>query len=78
MGVIRLDVRQHRIKAIDEPAYFVFGFLDRSQVKAALLAIPALGEWPKPVDWLGIVVITVGVYLASGGPLPTRLMRALR
>jgi drug/metabolite transporter (DMT)-like permease len=45
---------------------------------AALLAIPALGEWPKPVDWLGIVVITVGVYLASGGPLPPRVMRARR
>ena len=45
---------------------------------AALLAIPALGEWPKPADWLSIVVITVGVYLASGGPLPTRVVRSLR
>jgi drug/metabolite transporter (DMT)-like permease len=53
-------------------------FIALGPVMAALLAIPALGEWPKPVDWLGIVVITVGVYLASGGPLPPRVMRARR
>jgi drug/metabolite transporter (DMT)-like permease len=53
-------------------------FIALGPVMAALLAIPALGEWPKPVDWLGIIVITVGVYLASGGPLPTRMVRSLR
>lgn len=37
---------------------------------AALLAIPILGEFPKPVDWLGIITISIGVFLASGGPLP--------
>lgn len=37
---------------------------------AALLAIPLLGEFPAPADWLGIGAITIGVYLASGGPLP--------
>jgi len=37
-------------------------------VIAALLAIPVLGEWPKPIDWLGIVVITVGVYRRERRP----------
>ena len=37
---------------------------------SALFAIPLLGEWPSEADWLGIVLISAGVYLASGGPLP--------
>ena len=35
---------------------------------SALFAIPLLGEWPSDADWVGIVLITAGVYLASGGP----------
>jgi drug/metabolite transporter (DMT)-like permease len=42
---------------------------------AALLAIPTLGEIPAVTDWIGIATISVGVYLASGGPLPDRLRR---
>lgn len=34
----------------------------------ALIAIPLLGEWPSRPDWLGIGLISAGVYLASGGP----------
>jgi hypothetical protein len=30
-----------------------------------------LGEWPSATDWLAIPVISVGVYLLSGGPLPS-------
>jgi len=37
---------------------------------SALFAIPLLGEWPHATDWLGIVLISAGVYLASGAPLP--------
>ena len=37
---------------------------------SALLAIPLLDEWPNETDWVGIVLISAGVYLASGGPLP--------
>jgi drug/metabolite transporter (DMT)-like permease len=37
---------------------------------SALFAIPLLGEWPNQTDWVGIVLIAAGVYLASGGPLP--------
>jgi drug/metabolite transporter (DMT)-like permease len=36
----------------------------------ALLGIPILGEWPKPIDWMAIGLISAGVYLGSGGPLP--------
>jgi drug/metabolite transporter (DMT)-like permease len=40
----------------------------------ALLGIPVLGEWPKPIDWTAISLISAGVYIVSGGPLP-RLSR---
>ena len=36
----------------------------------ALLAITVLGEWPSAIDWIAITVISAGVYLLSGGPLP--------
>ena len=39
---------------------------------SALFAIPLLGEWPDRTDWLGIALISSGVFLASGGPLPIR------
>ena len=38
---------------------------------SALLAIPLLGEWPNEIDWVAIALISAGVYLASGGPLPS-------
>jgi drug/metabolite transporter (DMT)-like permease len=38
----------------------------------ALLAIPVLGEWPAMTDWIAMVLISVGVYIASGAPLPGR------
>ena len=41
----------------------------------ALMGIPALGEWPSSLIWAGIVIITAGVYLASGAPLPTLRVR---
>jgi drug/metabolite transporter (DMT)-like permease len=37
---------------------------------SALFAIPLLGEWPNETDWVGIVLISAGVYLTSGGPWP--------
>jgi drug/metabolite transporter (DMT)-like permease len=42
----------------------------------ALFAIPVLGEWPQNQDWAAIVLISAGVYIVSGGPLPRRLQRA--
>ena len=38
----------------------------------AILAIPVLGEWPAPRDWIAMLLISGGVYIASGGPLPAR------
>jgi drug/metabolite transporter (DMT)-like permease len=45
-------------------------FVALAPVMAALMAIPALGEWPTSIDWLAIGMITAGVYLASGAPVP--------
>jgi drug/metabolite transporter (DMT)-like permease len=40
-------------------------------VLSALFAIPVLGEWPNEAEWIGIALVSVGVYLASEGPLPS-------
>ena len=37
---------------------------------SGLLAILLLEEWPTASGWAGITLITAGVYLAGGGPLP--------
>jgi drug/metabolite transporter (DMT)-like permease len=39
---------------------------------SALFAIPLLAEWPNESSWIAIVFVSIGVYLASGGPLPQR------
>ena len=36
----------------------------------ALLGIPVLGEWPSMPDWVAICLISAGVYIVSGGPMP--------
>jgi len=38
----------------------------------ALMAIPILGAWPSAIDWIAITLISIGVYVISGGPLPRR------
>ncbi|HUI96018.1 MAG TPA: EamA family transporter [Xanthobacteraceae bacterium] len=50
-------------------------FVALGPIMASLLAIPALGEWPSPLDSFAIGAIATGVYLASGAPLPRRLSR---
>lgn len=45
-------------------------FVALGPIMAALMAIPALGEWPPNIAWAAILTITAGVYLASGAPLP--------
>jgi drug/metabolite transporter (DMT)-like permease len=37
---------------------------------STLFAFFLLGEWPSTSDWSGIAAVSIGVYLASGGPLP--------
>ena len=36
---------------------------------SALFAIPLLGEWPSGSDWAAIMLVSIGVYLTSGGPM---------
>jgi drug/metabolite transporter (DMT)-like permease len=38
----------------------------------ALFGIPVVGEWPATIDWLGIILISIGVYFVSGGPMPVK------
>ena len=45
-------------------------FVALTPVVTGLMAIPVLGEWPVPIDWIAIVLISGGVYVVSGGPLP--------
>jgi drug/metabolite transporter (DMT)-like permease len=48
-------------------------FVALTPAATALMAIPILGEWPSAIDWIAIVLISLGVYVASGGPLPAPL-----
>jgi drug/metabolite transporter (DMT)-like permease len=43
-----------------------------SPVMTTLLAIPILGERPATSDWIAMLLISGGVYIASGGLLPAR------
>ena len=47
-------------------------FVALTPAMTALVGIPILGEWPSPIDWMAIALISGGVYLVSGGPLPAR------
>ncbi len=38
---------------------------------SALFAVPLLGERPGGAGWVGIALVSAGVYLLSGGPLPS-------
>jgi drug/metabolite transporter (DMT)-like permease len=48
------------------------GFAALAPAIAAILAIPILGEWPATSDWIAMLLISGGVYIASGGVLPAR------
>jgi drug/metabolite transporter (DMT)-like permease len=50
-------------------------FVALTPATTALLAIPVLGEWPSAIDWIAITVISAGVYLLSGGPLPRGIQK---
>ncbi|GEM_PF-3253809 len=41
-------------------------------VMVVVLGTPVLGEWPDWIDWIAIILISTGVYVVSGGPLPRR------
>lgn len=48
-------------------------FVALTPVVTAMIAIPVLGEWPSLVDWVSIAIISVGVYVVSGGRLPAKV-----
>ena len=45
-------------------------FVALTPLATALMGIPFLGEWPSTIDWIAIALISIGVYVLSGGPLP--------
>lgn len=45
-------------------------FVALTPAMTAIMAIPLLDEWPSAVDWSAIVLISIGVYVVSGGPWP--------
>jgi drug/metabolite transporter (DMT)-like permease len=51
-------------------------FVALTPVMTGLMGIPVLGEWPPATDWVAISVISIGVYVVSGGPLPRRVTTA--
>jgi drug/metabolite transporter (DMT)-like permease len=51
-------------------------FVALGPIIATLMAIPVLGEWPSSIAWVAISIISTGVYLASGGPLPVTWLQA--
>lgn len=61
----------HLLGASNAAAFVALG-----PIMATLMAIPVLGEWPSGIAWAAILIISTGVYLASGGPLPATQLRA--
>jgi drug/metabolite transporter (DMT)-like permease len=49
-------------------------FAALAPVITAIFAIPVLGEWPVTSDWIAMLLISGGVYIASGGLLPARFV----
>ena len=45
-------------------------FLALTPAMTALMGIPILRELPSATDWMAITLISAGVYVVSGGPLP--------
>jgi drug/metabolite transporter (DMT)-like permease len=43
---------------------------------SALFALPLPGELPSRPGWVAISLISLGVYLANGAPLPPRRRRS--
>ena len=52
-------------------------FVALTPAMTGVIGIPILGEWPSPIDWLAIAMISIGVYAVSGGPLPTQQPKRL-
>jgi drug/metabolite transporter (DMT)-like permease len=66
--IVSLVLYARAVAILGAPGGSAFGAL--VPALSALFAIPLLGEWPGTADWAGIALISAGVYLASGAPLP--------
>jgi drug/metabolite transporter (DMT)-like permease len=67
-GIVALLMYGHMVSILG--ATSGAAFLALTPAMTALMAIPILGEWPSAIDWIAIAVISIGVYVVSGGPLP--------
>ena len=47
-------------------------FVALTPLATALMGIPILDERPSPFEWIAIALISIGVYVLSGGPLHAR------
>jgi drug/metabolite transporter (DMT)-like permease len=72
-AVVSLMLYGYAVTLLGAAGGAAFGAL--CPVMTALMAVPILGEWPAPRDWIGIGLIALGVYFVGGGPLPNRLGR---
>lgn len=68
--IVALALYGHAVAILGASDGAAFGAL--VPALSALFAIPLLAEWPTESGWIAIVLISTGVYLASGGPLPHR------
>jgi drug/metabolite transporter (DMT)-like permease len=66
-AVVSLVLYGRAVSLLGAASGAAFGAL--CPVMTALLAIPILGEWPAPRDWIGIGLISAGVYLVSAQSL---------
>ena len=70
-AIISLILYGHAVSILGASSGAAFAAL--CPAMTALMAIPILAEWPTAIDWIAIVLISLGVYVVSGGPLPNRL-----
>jgi drug/metabolite transporter (DMT)-like permease len=68
--IVSLLLYGHAVGTLGASAGAAFGAL--VPALSALLAIPLVGEWPTTADWIAIMLVSFGVYLASGGLISTR------
>jgi drug/metabolite transporter (DMT)-like permease len=68
--IVALVLYGHAIAILGASGGAAFGAL--VPALSVLFAIPLLAEWPSESGWIAIVLVSAGVYLASGGPLPHR------
>ena len=72
VSVVALVLYGRAVAVLGASGSAAFGAL--APALSALLAIALLGKRRDQTDWAAIVLISAGVYLASGGPLPAAVL----